>query len=445
MLGAKVALVEREFTGGDCLVTGCVPSKSLLRAARAAAEVRESARFGIHVERVTVDFAAAMDRMRSVRAAISRHDAAAAFRDEYGVDVFFADARFAGPDGIDIDGTRVRFRRALIATGSRPAVPNTPGLAEAGFETNQTIFNLTERPNRLAIIGGGPLGCEMAQAFARLGSKVTVVQQGERLLPREDPDASSLLLRVFEHEGIRVILNAQVESVSSGGGKSLRIDADGRKEVIQADVVLVAIGREPTVEGLNLEAARVSFGREGVKVDDYLRTTNRRIFAAGDVCLKERFTHTADASARLAVQNALLLPLKKWSRQVIPRVTYTDPEVAFVGRSGEEGSVREYSVPLAQIDRAITDGESNGIVKIRVRRGSDRIVSATVVASHAGEIIGQLTMAISHGIGLGDLSQLIFPYPTQSEAIRSLSDHHVREGLKGWKTWALRKWTRSGK
>jgi pyruvate/2-oxoglutarate dehydrogenase complex dihydrolipoamide dehydrogenase (E3) component len=451
ILGARVALVERAYTGGDCLVTGCVPSKSVLRSARAAAEVRGAERYGVRVPAPgpDVDFAAAMDRMRAVRARIGGHDDAAAFRDKYGVDVFFGDARFVGPDRVDVGGQSLRFRRAVVATGSRPAVPPIAGLAAAGFYTNETIFNLTERPARVAVVGGGPLGCELAQAFARLGSRVTVLQHADQLVPREDADAAAVLLRVFEREGIRVHLGATVDRVGvEDGAKVLYVKRPGREERVPADAVLVAAGRVPNVEGLDLEVAGVRHGDHGVDVDDYLRTTNRRIFAAGDVCLREKFTHTADASARLAVQNALLFPFKRWSRQVVPNVTFTDPEIAHVGlhewQATERGqAVETYSVPLEEVDRALTDGAFEGFFKLHIRRGSGRIVGATIVADHAGEMLSQVTLAIVAGTGLNTLADVIFPYPTQSEALKKIADRHVTAGLKGWKNWALRRWTRT--
>lgn len=448
ILGAKVALVERWFTGGDCLVTGCVPSKSLLRAARAAADVQRAEQFGIRVpvSDANVDFAAVFERMRRIRAAISRHDAAADFRDEYGVDVFFGEARFTGPDCIETGGQSLYFRRAIIATGARPAVPAVPGLQEAGYLTNETIFNLTERPARLVVIGGGPLGCEMAQAFARLGSQVTLLEQSAQLLSHEDPETAALLMRVFAREGIRVRLNAKVDRVSAERNvKVLNVMIDGQDERVEADALLAGTGRAPNVDGLNLESAKVRYSKSGVKVDDFLRTSNRRIFAAGDICLKEKFTHTAEASARLAVQNALLLPTKRWSRQVVPRVTYTEPEIAHAGLSEKDASrrgmsLKTYSLSLEEVDRAMTDSQTEGFVTIHLKRGSDRIVGATIVASHAGDMLNQITIAMVAKIGLKGLSAIIFPYPTQSEAIKKLADRHFAADLTGWKRRLLQKW-----
>ena len=432
LLGAKVALVERGLMGGDCLVTGCVPSKAVLRAARAAADARGAQRFGVRCGPVEVDFGAAMQRMRRARARISRHDAVQRFRDEYGVDVFLGDARFKARDAVDVDGTGLNFARAVIATGARATVPSIPGLADSGFRTNETIFNLTERPRRLAVIGGGPLGCEMAQAFARLGSEVTVFDRGRQFLHREDPDAAELLHRVFVRDGITVRLNTSVERIEARDGtKLLHVRRDAEASVVEADEILVGVGRTPNVEGLDLGAAGVAHDEHGVKTDDFLRTSNRRVFACGDVCLRHKFTHMADASARLVVQNALLFPMKRLSRLVVPWVTYTDPEVAHVGlyerEADDQGvAVQTYRVQLDDVDRAVTDGETEGFLKLHVKKGTDRIVGATIVATHAGEMISEVTTAIVNRIGLKRVVDVIHPYPTQAEAVRKAADEHQR-------------------
>ncbi len=432
LAGAKVALVERDLMGGDCLVTGCVPSKAVIRAGRAAAGVRDAERFGVRCTAVEVDFAAAMERMRSARATISHHDAVRGFSDEYGVDVFLGDGRFAAPDAVDVGGVTLRFARAVIATGARATVPPIPGVAEAGYRTNQTLFNMTVLPRRLAVIGGGPLGCEMAQAFARLGSDVTLVDRGDRFLHREDPDAADLLRRVLDREGVRLRLGTAVERVESRGGtKRLHVRGGSEAAAIEADEILVGVGRTPNVEGLNLEAAGVRYDAHGVTVDDHLRTSNRRVYACGDVCLKHKFTHMADATARLAVRNALLLPYKRSSKLVVPWVTYTDPEIAHVGlyerdAAGQGVPLRTYRVPMDEVDRAVTDGQTEGFLKLHVRAGGDRIVGATLVGSHAGEMISQITAAMVNDVGLGRLADVIYPYPTQAEAIRKAADQHQR-------------------
>jgi pyruvate/2-oxoglutarate dehydrogenase complex dihydrolipoamide dehydrogenase (E3) component len=448
LLGAKVALVERALTGGDCLVTGCVPSKAVIRAARAAYDARDAKRFGVGVpDPVEVDFAAAMDRMRSVRAAISRHDAAKHFRDEWGVEVYFGDARFGGPDSVEVAGQRLNFRRCIIATGGRPIMPDVPGLAEASCYTNETIFNLTERPPRLAVVGAGPIGCEMAQAFARLGSQVTLIHSGGQLLPRDDPDAAKLILGVFRREGVDVRLNTSLRRVEPrGGGGILSVSAaGGEMSTLEAEAILVAAGRAPNVEGLNLEGAGVRYTKEGVAVDDFLRTSNPRVYAAGDVCLAHKFTHAADASARLAIQNALLHLRKRVSKLVIPWCTYTDPEVARVGidereARGRGSGIRTFTIQMDDVDRALTDGETDGFLKVHLPRRGDRILGATFVSRHAGETISQVTTAMMAGVGLRGLADVIHPYPTQAEAIRKAADECFRQDLSPLLRRVVRRW-----
>ena len=334
------------------------------------------------VERVDLDFAAAMDHVRAARGAISRADAARAFADGYGVDVFFATARFVDRQTIMADDAPLRFRRALIATGSRPKEPDVPGLAKADYLTNETVFNLTRRPDRLAVLGGGPLGCEMAQAFARLGSRVTLIEHSDRLLGREAPAAAVLIRGALARDGVTVRTGTTVTRAGRAGDETtLRLKPGDASDALAVDALLVGVGRTPDLDGLGLDAARVAYDRHGVTVDDYLCTTNRRIFAAGDMCLREQFTHTADASARLAVQNALLIRSKRWSRQTVPHMTYTEPELAQVGPVGlaDARGVRAYEVPLSQLDRAVVDAETDGFVRVLVYRRSGRIRGATII------------------------------------------------------------------
>ena len=448
-LGAKVAMIERHYLGGDCLNVGCVPSKGVIRAARFAAEARRAEKeIGLALAPgAQPDFAAAMRRMRVVRARISHDDSAARYRDELGVEVVLGEARFTGRDEIEVEGRRLRFARAIVATGARASAPPIPGLAEAGYLTNETLFNLTARPPRLGVIGAGPIGCEMAQAFRRLGSEVVVVHADAHLLPREDADVAALLERRFAEEGIRVVHGAKLERVSlRDGAKRLHFArAGGAAEEVAVDEILVGVGRAPNVEGLGLEQADVAYDRKGVRVDDALRTSNPRIYAAGDVCLDWKFTHAADASAKIAVQNALfsLGPLgrKKVSSLVMPWCTYTDPEVAHVGLHAAEAAkqgieVDTLDVPLAQVNRAVLDGEEQGLVRVHLRRGSDRIVGATIVASHAGEMIGELTLAMTADLGLSAIGNTIHPYPTQAEGIKRAAGFYTRSrftpGIARW-------------
>ena len=437
-LGAKVALVERHLLGGDCLNYGCVPSKAIIRSARAAADVRQALSFGVQTAGdPEVDFAQVMARMRRLRAGISLHDAAARFRD-LGVDVFLGEARFTGRDRVEVGGLTLCFQKAVIATGGRPVHPALPGLKEAGYLTNETVFSLTSRPARLLVMGGGPIGCELAQAMARLGCRVTLLHKYERLMNREDEDAVLLLQQVFKREGINLLFNAKPLDVSqTATGKMVQFDRDGRRQEIEVDEILIGAGRAPNVEGLNLKAAGVDYeagkGR-GVLVNDRLQTSNRKIYAAGDICLPYQFTHLADAAARIVIQNALFFGRKKLSALTIPWCTYTDPEVAQVGLNPAAAAKKgipldTYLKPLSEVDRAIVDGETEGFVKIHVKQGTDQILGATIVARHAGEMISEVTTAMVGGLGLGKLAGVIHPYPTQAEAISQTGDLYNRTRL----------------
>ena len=448
-LGAKAALIERHQMGGDCLNVGCVPSKGLIRAARFVAEARRAEKeVGLALAPgAQADFGAAMARMRRARAQISHDDAATRYRDELGVDVYLGDARFTGRDEIEVDGRRLRFARAVICTGARAAAPPIEGLAEAGYLTNETVFDLTRRPARLGVIGAGPIGCELAQAFRRLGSDVVVIHADAQLLPREDADAAALLARRFADEGIRVVHGATLRRVSRRDGARVLhfARAGGAEEEALVDEILVGVGRAPNVDGMGLEQAGVAFDGRGVRVDDHLRTSNPRIYAAGDVCMDWKFTHAADAAAKIAVQNALFsfgpLGRKKLSSLVMPWCTYTDPEIAHVGlyaRDAERAGIAldTFDVPLSMVNRAVTDGEEDGFVRVHVKRGSDRIAGATIVASHAGELISQLTLAMVGGMGLGAIGNTIYPYPTQAEGVKRAAGLYTRSrftpGLKRW-------------
>ena len=434
-LGARVALVERHLMGGDCLNVGCVPSKALIASARAAAGIAASPALGIAVAAPpTVDFPAVMERMRRLRAGLAGHDGARRFTD-LGVDVFLGAAAFVASDAVAVGGLTLRFARAVVATGGRAFVPPIPGLAEAGCRTNETIFDLTERPERLVVVGGGPIGCELAQAFARLGSRVTIVQRHAQLLPREDREAAGLLLRTFAAEGIDVRLAASLERVERRGGqKVLHLLRDGACETIEADEILVAAGRRPNVEGLGLEAAGIAFTARGVTVDDHLRTTNPRVFAAGDVALDHQFTHLADAAARIVVQNALFPFKRRASRLTLPWCTYTDPEIAHVGLARAEAEARgltveEVAVPFAEVDRARLTGETAGFARILVEARKGRILGATVAGAQAGELISEVSVAMAGGVTLGALAGVIHPYPTLAEVLRKAGDAWNRRRL----------------
>jgi pyruvate/2-oxoglutarate dehydrogenase complex dihydrolipoamide dehydrogenase (E3) component len=439
-LGAKVALIERHLMGGDCLNVGCVPSKGVIRAARSWADARTSrARFGgpaaaASGDGAAGDFAAAMARMRRLRAGISHHDGARRFAG-LGIDVFLGDGRFLDPQTVEVRGKRLPFRRAVIATGARAAVPPIPGLVEAGFRTNETIFNLTELPRRLVVIGGGPIGCEMAQAFARLGSQVTHLMPDAHVLPREDADAAEVVQQAMAADGVRFEFRMKVIGVARYSGEKLvSIEVDGARKEIPADEILLAAGRCPNVEGMGLEAAGVRYGRRGVEVDDHLRTSNSRIFACGDVSSRLQFTHVADAQARIVIQNALFFGRAKGSALTVPWCTYTTPEIAHVGYYEQDAreagfAVDTLTVPLDSVDRAILDGADEGFLRLHVQKGKDRILGATLVAEHAGDMIGELCLAVTHRIGLKKIAGVIHPYPTQGEVVRKAADAWRRGAL----------------
>ena len=441
-LGARVALVERELLGGDCLNTGCVPSKAIIRSARAVGEIRRAGALGVTADAVSVDFPAVMRRMRHRRASIAANDAASRLT-EAGVDVFFGDGRFADARTVVVDGQRLRFRRAVIATGGRPTAPPIAGLDKVPFLTNEQIFALTDLPARLLIIGAGPIGCELAQAFARFGSHVTMFDQATHVLPREDLDAAAIVQRHLEADGVQLVLGVSLDRVDHDRGEfaiQVRSNAvGGVAATITGDALLVAAGRAPNIETLDLGAAGIEAGKDGVVVSDRLQTSNARVYASGDVCSAYKFTHAADAQSRIVLQNALFFGWRKASDLVIPWVTYTDPEVAHVGVSSADvakssGRLRTISVPLAEIDRAIVDDETAGFVRVHHENGALR--GCTIVARHAGEMIGEATYAMTHGGTLASLSATVHPYPTQAEALRKAGDAYRRERL----TPSVRRW-----
>ncbi|HTQ23380.1 MAG TPA: mercuric reductase [Candidatus Binataceae bacterium] len=435
-LGARVALVERRLMGGDCLNYGCVPSKALIRAARGRATIGRALEYGIAPKAPpAVEFGAVMERMRRLRAELSANDSAARFK-SLGVDVFFGDGGFVGRDAAEVGGKRLNFSRALVATGARPAAPPIPGLAESGFLTNETVFSLTELPRRLAVIGAGPIGCELAQTFRRFGSEVWLLEALERILPREDRDAAAIVERAIIGDGVELLAGCKVTSVGQGAaGRIVRLEHQGANREIEVDEILVTAGRAPNVEGLDLEAAGVEYDRKtGVHVNDYLQTSNPRIFAAGDVCSSLQFTHLSDAHARIVIRNALFFGRDRASRLTVPWCIYTDPEIAHVGLTEAEAAargaaIRTFAQEMGAVDRAVLDGETAGMAKVHVREGTDLIVGATIVAAHAGETISELTLAIASGIGLRRIAGVIHPYPTQAEVIKKIADAYNRTRL----------------
>jgi pyruvate/2-oxoglutarate dehydrogenase complex dihydrolipoamide dehydrogenase (E3) component len=432
-LGAQVALIECHELGGDCLNYGCIPSKALIRTARAMADMRNAARYGaVAGAPAPLDFGAVMARMQRARVRISRIDSAESLARE-GIALFFGHARFVAADAVEVDGVRLKFKKALIATGSRSQLPDIPGLAEAGFLTNETVFELQALPQSLLVIGGGPLGCELAQTFARFGTRTLISHRQPLFLPKEERDAAQMVSDALARDGVEIHLDTLVTEVRmEGGRKVVQFVNQGNTATTVVDQILTGIGRIPAVQGLDLEAAGVAYDAEsGVHVDDFLRTSNPRIYAAGDVCLEHQFTNTAAASARIAVRNALFLGRERMSALTVPWCTYTDPEIAHVGMYVAQARARHipvktFTIPMHDVDRAIVDSEDDGFVKIHVRDGTDHILGATIVARGASEMINSVSLAMVAGIGLRALSRVIHAYPTQGDGIRQAADAYVR-------------------
>src|SRR5262245_34391130 len=422
--GHRVAMTEQRLTGGTCVNFGCTPSKALIRCARAVHDAGRGAEFGFRLDRPSrVDFAAVMERVRRMRSQSSAGDAVQVV-EQAGVAVYLGHTRFTAPNIVEVDGRPLRFRKAVIATGSDPLLPRIEGLRTGEYLTNENVFSLTELPARLVVIGGGPLACELAQAFRRLGSEVDLVSATANLLPRDEPETGELIRRRFEHEGLRLHLG--FEAVRVGTGR-LTVQGPAGTRELPYDTLLFGTGRKANVDGLNLEAAGVRLSVDGVQVqvDEDLRTNNPNIYAAGDVAFPEKFTHAAMATGRLCVANALDGTNRRARELVIPHCTYTDPEVAQVGmtprRAREEGIALDvYRLELAKVERAFIDGEEEGFAAIYARHGSDEIVGATLVAAHAGEMISELTLAITHKVPLEVLAETVHCYPTQAEVFQRI-------------------------
>ncbi len=429
-LGAKVALIEKHLMGGDCLNVGCVPSKGVIRAARAWADLRRAQEFGLEIPAgVTYDFGAVMARMRKLRARISHNDSAHRYA-KLGVDIYIGSGRFVGNDRIQVEGPSgdrtLTFAKAAICTGARASIPSTPGLQEAGYLTNETVFSLTELPDRIGVIGAGPIGCELAQSFARFGSQVYLVEAAHGIMPNEDRDAAEIVEQQMVRDGVTVLCcgkHLQVEKTE--GGKRLTVGSHDSQYDVTVDELLVAAGRTPNVEGIGLEAAGVEYDKQGITVNARLQTTNPNIFAAGDVCSRYKFTHAADAMAQIVIQNALFphpfgLGYAGVDSLIMPWCTFTEPEVAHVGMyqrdAKEKGiEVETYTYKLDEVDRAILDGEDEGFARVHIEKGTDTILGATIVAGHAGDMIGEFSVAMKAGAGAKTIAGTIHPYPTQAE------------------------------
>lgn len=452
-LGATVAVLEEKLIGGDCLNFGCVPSKALLSSARVMAAVRNATAFGVQLPPgdINIDFSAVMERMRRLRAGISDRDSVTRLS-EAGIDVFLGRGEFIGPDKIRVEDEELRFKRAVIAVGATSDPVLIPDLKGSDYLTNETLFSLTHLPPRLGIIGAGRMGCEIAQAFRRFGSEVYLFESSPRILGQEDTDAAQIVQDRLIKEGVFLFLNAMVERVSSQRSeKILEVGKGSHQQEVVVDEILVAVGRSPLVDGLGLERAGVEYCRiGGVEVNEYLQTSNSRIYAAGDICSRYKFTHMAEAAARIVLRNALFKGRKKADTLTVPWCVYTDPEIAQVGLTEGEARSRGVEVEtflskLSEVDRAILDDETDGFVKVHVKKGSDKILGATIVARNAGNMISEITLAITEGIGLGKLANVIRPYPTESEAIKRVGDTYNRKRLtpsirglfKRWLDWTL--------
>jgi pyruvate/2-oxoglutarate dehydrogenase complex dihydrolipoamide dehydrogenase (E3) component len=439
-MGAKVVLIEKGKMGGDCLNYGCVPSKSLIAAGRAAHAIRHAARFGVDGHEPRIDFLGVHDHVKGVIAAIAPHDSQERF-EGLGVRVIRAPARFVGAQEIEADGRRIHARRIVVATGSSPALPPIPGLAEVPHLTNETVFDLTERPEHLIVIGGGPIGCELAQAHRRLGAAVTILELFS-ILPKDDPAAVGVVRDQLRADGIDLREQVEVKAVARGGnGIALTIEEAGAEQRIEGSHVLVAAGRRANVDGLDLEAAGIEYGPKGIKVDARLRTSNRRAYAIGDVAGGFQFTHMAAHHASVVIKNALFKLPAKVDDRAVPWVTYTEPELGHVGLT--EGMAKEQGVAVQALrwsfrenDRAQAERATAGFAKALVdRRG--RIHGATIVGERAGELIQPWVLAMSAGIKIGAMAQFIAPYPTLGEVSKRAAGSYYTPKLFSERTRKL--------
>lgn len=451
-LGARVALVEKKALGGDCLYTGCVPSKTFIRSARFAADVRRAEAFGFAPTSLDFKdgaFASITDRVARVIETVAEHDKPERF-EAWGVEVIFATPRFLSPHNLELtsrDSTKrtIKAKRFCIATGSRPAVPPIERLKEAGFITNEEVFHLKNLPETLIVLGGGPIGLELGQAFARFGSDVTVVEMDKRLLAKEDEEVSAIVEEMMRAERLKILLNHKaVRAATANGQKILTVEYDGEKTGLPADEILVATGRRPNIEGLDLEAAGVKHDKQRIFTDDYLRTSARHIFAAGDITGHFPFTHMAAYEASVVIRNALLFwpLLQKTDFRVVPWTTFTDPEVARVGLTESdakkqfgEANVQIYRTDFAENDRAQAEEEPKGFAKIICRGRKNEIVGAHIVGAHAGELIHEVVLAMKKRLSINALGSMIHVYPTLTQVNQQAGVDAILEGLSTYKKW----------
>ena len=442
-LGGRVALIERNLMGGDCLNFGCVPSKALISSARLIQQIRQAEKWGLDRQSPRFVFEKVFERMRARRAKIAPNDSQERF-ESLGVDVFRGEARFVSPHEVEVNGQKLHAENFVIATGSRAAIPKMKGIDAVPYFTNETIFDeLKEKPESLIVLGGGPIGCELAQTFQRLGVQVTIIQRGDQLLPREDRDVAEFLEHRLINEGVRMIKNADAHSVATTDAGELALQLLDREperlaeRTLFADALLLAIGRTPNLQSLDLKSAGVEVSEGGLRVNDYLQTSRRHIYAVGDVIGPFLFTHMADAHARVVVRN-ILAPFQflrqKMDYSVVPWCTYVDPEVAHVGLGEKEAQQKNidydlFVVPLEDVDRAVVESEEAGFAKILTAKGSDRILGATIVAPHAGDLLHEFVLAMKAGIGLGKIASTIHAYPTFAELARKAGDKYNRTRL----------------
>lgn len=433
MMGAKTVLVERGRMGGDCLNYGCVPSKALISAARQAVSWRRAARLGINYEEPEIDFTAVMRHVKNTIAAIAPHDSVERFT-ALGVQVLQGEGRFIGPDALAVGDITVHARRFVVATGSRPTIPPIAGLADTPHLTNETIFSITDRPLHLLVIGGGPIGIELAQAFRRLGSKVTIIERA-RCLPREDIELSGLLLDTLRDEGVVIREQTEVsrvENTVSGIVLTLR-DSKGNEDRIAGSHLLIAAGRQPNIEGFGLDSAGVATEKNGITVDSRLRTTNRRIYAIGDVTGLSPFTHTASYHAGIVLKNALFRLPARADHSAIPRVTYGDPELAAIGLVEEEARDRYGKIvilrwPFAMNDRAQAEADIEGAIKVVTSR-TGRILGVGIVGADAGNLLQPWSLVIGKRLGIGAMQAMIVPYPTRGEVSKRAAGEFYKPKL----------------
>ncbi|MCB0405929.1 MAG: mercuric reductase [Bdellovibrionales bacterium] len=431
-LGAKVLLIEKHKMGGDCLNTGCVPSKALIKSAKIAVQLRHADRYGVRCKEIAVDFRAVMERVQSIIRTIEPHDSPERFR-SLGVDVEFGPASFVSPNEVTNGEKTFRAKRIVVATGSRPHVPAIEGLSLVQVLTSENVWELRELPEKLVVIGGGPIGCELAQCFARFGSHVTVLTNGKRLLERDDIEASATLAETFFSEGIEVKFQAEPRRIVQKNGTTVLeyANSDGATATVDCTAVLLAAGRRPNLEELNLDAVGIRYTSRGIEVNDNLQTSLAHVYACGDVAGPYLFTHTADFQARAILRNALFPGSKAINYRVVPWCTYTDPEIAQVGLT--ESAAKQTGIgyvvtryDLKDLDRAICDGTNRGFVKVLTEKGKDSILGATLVGEHAGDLLHEFVVAMQNKIGLKKLAGTIHVYPTLAEGPKRAADAWMR-------------------